>query len=427
MTRDTIKTFHPLRLDQRFDVAVVGGGLAGVMAAVAAAREGKKVILIEKYGFLGGMATAGLVYPFMRHFEIPNRKPANAGLYFRLLEEIYALGGSDEAHSRHYKEEFMKIVLDRMVKQSGIKVLFHAKLCMAEREGRRICSVTVATISGMLKIRADIFIDATGNADLCAFAGLPYELGRPEDGLGQPMTLCFRLGNVDWSQFDKAGANRLYKQFREEGKIHNPREDILIFHHPIDHVMHFNTTRAVGFDPTDVEQVSEVEMLLREQMLEMYLFMKQNIPGMRNCELLCSAVEAGIRESRRVVGLQQITAEDLLTARKYEDSIARGTYEIDIHNPAGSGTYHATTPPNDYYTIPFRALIPVDMDNLIVAGRAICSTHEALAGIRIMPITTCMGEAAGIAAAMAVEAGVPIPQISVAQLQSAICSYGGLI
>lgn len=253
--------------DRLFDVAVAGGGLAGVMAAVAAAREGKQVILIEKYGYFGGMATVGLVYPFMRHYTLPEKKPVNAGLYFRLLEEIYAIGGSAEPHSRHYKEEFIKIVLDRMVKACGIKVLFHAKLCEVKHEGRKIENITVATVSGMLKIRAKIFVDATGNADLCAFAGLPYQLGRREDGLVQPMTLCFRLGNVDWSRFDLAGATRLYRKFQAEGKIKNPRENLLVFRYPVDNIMHFNTTRAIGYDPTDAEQVTEAEMLLREQML----------------------------------------------------------------------------------------------------------------------------------------------------------------
>lgn len=421
------KKFSPLVMDRSYDVAVVGGGLAGVMAAVSAAREGKKVVLVEKYGYLGGMATAGLVYPFMRHTENGSQRPANAGLYFQLLKEIYEIGGSDGEESRHYKEEFMKVVLDRMTKRYGIQVLFHAKLCAAEMTDRKIQSITVATVSGKIKLEAKIFVDATGNADLCAFAGLPYEQGRPEDGLCQPMTLCFRLGNVDWSRFDHAAANALYRQFQAEGKIKNPREDILIFHHPFDNVMHMNTTRAFGYDPTNVLDVTEVEMLLREQMLEMYNFMKNNIPGLENCELISSAAESGIRESRRIVGLVQITADDLVHTHKFEDSIARGTYAIDIHNPSGTGTYLYKMPPNDYYTIPYRALVPKDADNLIAAGRNICATHEALAAVRIMPITTCMGEAAGIAAAMAIDANVSMAEVNTQELREKITAYGGLV
>ncbi|MBQ8432528.1 MAG: FAD-dependent oxidoreductase [Clostridia bacterium] len=427
MEKSTEKHFVPLTLEQAFDVAVVGGGLAGTMAAVAAAREGKKVVLIEKYGYLGGMATAGLVYPFMKHTENGSGKPANAGLYFQLLKEIYEIGGSDGAESRHYKEEFMKVVLDRMTKRYGVQVLFHSKLCSVERAERRIQSITVSTVSGKIQIRAGRFVDATGNADLTAFAGFAYEQGREEDGLCQPMTLCFRLGNVDWSRFDHAAANKLYREFQAAGKIQNPRENILIFHHPFDNVMHMNTTRAIGIDPTNVFDVSKAEMLLREQMLEMYRFMKENIPGLENCELISSAAESGIRESRRIVGLVKVTADDLIHTRKFEDSIARGTYAIDIHNPSGTGTYLYKMPENDYYTIPYRALVPQDADNLIVAGRCICTTHEALAAVRIMPITTCMGEAAGIAAAMATDADCTMAQVDVQALREKIVSYGGLV
>ena len=421
------KKLNAKKLEECFDLAVVGGGLAGVMAAIAAARDGKRVILLEKYGYLGGMATAGLVYPFMRDSECGSEKPANAGLYFKLLEEIHAIGGSCSAHSRKYHEEYMKIVLDRMVKQAGVKVLFHAKLCAVCREGALIRNITVATVSGQIQISAKIFIDATGNADLGAFAGLPYEQGREGDGLGQPMRLCFRLGNVDWNRFDLGAAVALYQQFQAEGKIKNPREDILVFRYPIDNVMHLNTTRVVGIDPTDVEQVTEAEMTLREQVLEMCRFMKDNIAGMEDCVLLSTATESGIRESRRIVGRVRITKEDLIGTKKFEDSIARGTYQIDIHNPSGTGTYLQKIPENDYYTSPYRALLPKDTENLIVAGRAISCTHEALSAVRVMPITSCMGEAAGIAAAMAADRACPVHKINVKDLQARIVSYGGLI
>ena len=409
------------------DVVVVGGGPAGLCAAVAAARGDAKVILVEKYGFLGGMATAGLVYPFMSHKERGSGNPANVGLYFKLLEKIYALGGSSSEHSGNCHEEYMKLVLDRMIKQAGVKLLFHAKMCEVERDGRMIKSITAATASGMIRICAKIFVDATGNADLCAFAGLPYEQGRSSDGLGQPMTLCFRFGNVDWSRFNRAETNAIYKEFQAAGRIKNPRENVLMFRYPIQNIMHMNTTRIVGIDPTDVEAVTRAEQELREQVFEMYHFMKENVAGMENCVLLGTAAESGIRESRRIVGLTQITAEDLLSTRKFEESIARGTYDIDIHNPSGTGTTIQRIPDNDYYTIPYRSLIPVDTDNLLVAGRSICSTHEAMASIRIMPITSCMGEAAGIAAAMAIDSDVAVKAINVSALQEKIVSFGGLV
>lgn len=411
-----------------YDVVVCGGGLAGVMSAVAAAREGKRVILIEKYSYLGGMATTAIVYPFMRHSTVPNGEVANAGLYFELLKRIYELGGSDGKESRHYRDEYMKIVLDRLTKEYGIKVLFRATLCDVEKEDdRHIKSVTVATSSGLLHIHGKVFIDATGNADLCAYAGLPFYLGRESDQLCQPMTLCFRLGNIDWERFDAVKANQTYKKYHAAGKLINPREDILFFRYPVLQMIHMNTTRVSGKDPTNAEDVTDAEMTLREQMLEMVNFCRKHVEGMENCELIQSGPEAGIRESRRIIGLSCMTVEDLCSARKFEDSIARGTYEIDIHDPVGGGTTHIHVPKNDYYTIPYRALIPKDADNLLVAGRCISATHEALAAVRIMPITTCMGEAAGIAAAMAIENGLACEKIDVETLQKKITSYGGLI
>ena len=421
------RVLEPRQLEQCYDVLVAGGGLAGVMAAVAAAREGKQVLLIEQYGCLGGMATAGLVFPFMRDCSIGTNRRVNAGLYLSMLEELYRLGGSDSPHSRSYREEFLKIVLDRMLTRAGVKVLFHARLCEAEMTDGSVRSVTVATVSGQIRLRARVFVDATGNGDLCAFAGLPYRLGREEDGLCQPMTLCFRFGNVDMERFDPHLANVKYKELREQGRIRNPRENVLYFRYPADRILHMNTTRANVKDPTDVEEVSSAEMLLREQMLEMYLFMRENVPGMEHCELISSAVEAGIRESRRIVGLSQLTTEDVTGVRKLEDSIARGAYGIDIHNPAGTGTNVQHLPPDEYYTVPYGALVPVRSHNVIVAGRCLSSTHEALSAVRIMPITSCIGEAAGIAAAMAVAGDTDFADVPVPRLREKIVSYGGLV
>lgn len=414
-------------MNKIYDVVVCGGGIAGVMSAVAAAREGKSVIIIEKYGYFGGMATSALVYPFMRDTQNPDKKPANAGLYYEMLEKVHELGGSDAPHSRHYMDEYLKVALDRMVDEAGVKTLFHAKLCGAVRNGERIISVSVATISGILEIKGRVFIDATGNADLCAFAGLSFELGRESDGLCQPMTLCFRLVNVDMSRFKASEAQIKYKELQTTGKIKNPREDILYFRYPIDGVLHMNTTRVSGKNPTSVEEVTEAEKELREQMLEMVKFFRENVAGMERCELISSGSEAGIRESRRIVGRVTITADDICGGRKFEDSIARGTYEIDIHNPTGGGTTHIAAPTNDYYTIPYRAMLPCDVENVVVAGRTVSATHEATAAIRIMPICACMGHAAGIAASMAVEHGVGAGEIDVGELRRKLTDAGALI
>ena len=410
-----------------FDVVVAGGGLAGVFAAISAAREGMKVLIIEKCGYLGGMATSGLVFPFMSYRERGSHAPANAGLFAEFLRRMAEIGGTANAASTAYKEEYMKLILDRMVREAGVKVLFHALLSDVVREGRVIKSVTVSTCQGNIKVSAPIFIDATGDADLSAFAGLEYKLGREKDGLCQPMTLCFRMTNVDWSKYDRQKANALYKEFREKGIIKNPREDILTFKYPIYNIMHFNTTRIVGKNPVNVFDVSESEMVAREQMFEMLDFLKKNVDGFEDADIVMSANEIGIRESRRIVGHYTITEQDVVTAAKHDDRIARATYEIDIHNPAGTGTYHCPVPENDFYTIPYRALIPIGADNLIVAGRPISSTHEAHSSFRVMPITSCIGEAAGVAASLMRKADAKSMDIDVAKMQNILTDHGALV
>ncbi|HHT53323.1 MAG TPA: FAD-dependent oxidoreductase [Clostridiales bacterium] len=413
--------------EKNYDLIVAGGGLAGVLAAVSASREGLKVLLVEKYGFLGGMATAGLVYPFMSYVENGSKAVANAGLFADLLERLYRIGGTNAPDSRHYRQEFMKIALDHLAAEYGVDVLFHSLLTSVEFCGRRVKSAVISTISGNIEIGAPLYIDATGNADLIALAGLDYHLGREEDGLCQPLTLNFRLANVDTERFDKKAANELYLKLQSEGKLRNPRENILVFKYADDNILHFNTTRYVGIDPTDVWARSRAEVELREQMLEMYLLLKNNIDGMQNSALIESGAEAGIRESRRIDALYTLTKDDVVGVRKFPDRIARGTYMIDIHNPSGSGTEIIRIKENDYYTIPYRSLIPRQADNIIVAGRSIGADHVAMSSLRIMPITSCIGEAAGAAAYLASRDGVPAADINVPELQRLLVSHGALI
>lgn len=424
---NTIHTFQPATIPESYDLCVVGGGLAGVMSAISASREGLRVILVEKYGFLGGMATAGLVHPFMSYRERGSGNVANAGLFLEMIRRMHEIGGTNAPTSTMYMEEFMKLVLDRMCREAGVRVLFHAKMTDVEYHDGVVKSVTVGTVSGNIKIQAAYFIDGTGNGDLCAFAGLPYKLGRDEDGLCQPMTLCFRLGNVDWSRIDMGKVQSLYKEMRLSGQIQNPREDVLVFHMPVENIMHLNTTRIVGKNPVDIFDYSDSEAVAREQVYEMYRFMKDNIPGMENCVLTMSAPELGIRESRRICGEYEISTEDIVEARKFDDRIARGTYEIDIHNPAGTGTYHRGIPDNDYYTIPYRALVPAGTANVLVAGRPISSTHEAHSSFRIMPITTCIGEAAGAAIALAKEKDCRTMDVPMQRLQDLLTEHGALV
>ena len=415
--------------EKTWDLIVVGGGLTGVAAAVSARRQGLEVLLIEKAGFLGGAPGTLLINPFMPYSTTVDGKrfELSRGFFSELRVLLKELGGYKDGREDIH-EEYVKLALDRLVMKEGVRPLLHAVLCGVEKDGETLTAVKVVTKAGVLTFRGRYFIDSTGDADLAVAAGCPYHLGRP-DGLCQPMTLCFRIGNVDIPTFQKnrQAMQEKYKQFQAEGKIKNPRENALIFNTLVDGVLHFNTTRVVKHNPTDPFDVTEAEMIAREQMFEMYYFLRDNCPGFEHSQLLYSAGEIGARESRMIDGEYLLTETDLRDCVKFDDAIAAGNYDIDIHNPEGTGTSHYYFPAGTWYTIPYRSLLPKNADNLLVAGRCISSTHEAQASYRVMPIVTTLGQAAGVAAAVAAKAGVGVKDVDVGKVQEILVENGAFI
>lgn len=400
----------------KYNLIVVGGGLSGVATAITAARGGMKVLLCEKTNALGGAAATMLVMPFMPNAtKIDDEvRQLSRGIFEEILEEMKAFDGRSEGETksgnRHFDEETMKIVLNRMCINAGVELLFHAYLSGVTREGDRVVGATFATVSGPYTFEADYFVDATGDAVLSTLAGCETILGRESDNLCQPMTLCFRMGGVDVDKFMEkiySYVNVVYKERQAQGEIQNPRENVLTFrtYHP--DVLHLNTTRVVKLNPTDPFAVTKAELIAREQVVEMVDFLK-SLPdcGMENAYLLSTALEIGVRESRMVVCEHMLNEMELKECTVFEDAIATGNYDIDIHNPEGSGTSHYYFKPGEYYTIPYRSLIPKKVENLLVVGRCIGATHEAQASIRIMPITTTLGEAAGHALAQCQKRGL---------------------
>lgn len=417
---------------QAYDVIVAGGGLTGCAAAIAAARQGMRVLLVEQSGFLGGALGNALVNPFMAYWTSveeggeKKKLQLSAGLFSEILEELETIGG---LKGTMFHEEYMKLVLDRMVAASGAKALLHVTLCGVQKENSGIRSIEVVGKSGRLTFSARYFIDCTGDADLAVMAGCPTHLGRPEDHLCQPMTLCFRLSNVDMDAYaqNRSKINGLYQQFQREGKIKNPREDVLIFHHPVKNTLHFNTTRVVKLNPVDPFDLTAAEMQAREQMFEMYHFLRENIEGFENADISMSAPQIGVRESRMIDGRHVLTVEELKDCTRFDDAIAAGNYDVDIHNPSGAGTSHYYFKEGEYYTIPYRSLQPLGANNLLVAGRCISSTHEAQASYRIMPIVTTLGEAAGVAAAVAAKQDATVADADIREIQSILKQNGAFI
>ena len=415
---------------KNYDVLVAGGGFAGIGAAVGAAREGKKVLLVEQYGCLGGAACHNLVNPFMKYWRVVNgeRDIINRGVFERILKQLKEKNALAE-NGMIFHEEYLKFILDKLVQEYNITVLFHTSVIGANMQDGVVNTVTLSNKDGVFDVKAKMYIDATGDGDLAAMAGFAYEVG-DNDGNCQPMTLCFNVGGVPYGDRHYVDVRKevldLYKQWQAQGKIKNPRENVLIFHSILPNTLHFNSTRIIQKSPLSAEDLTAAEFEAREQMFELLDFLKGNFELFKDSYLINSAPCIGVRESRRIIGEYMMTAEDVLSCKKFEDGIARGDYPVDIHNPTGTGTVMQYLPQDEYYSIPVRSLIPKGGKNLLVAGRCISVTHEAQASIRIIPIVCCIGEGAGVTAATALEQGVALKDVDVSLVQQKLKANGAL-
>lgn len=413
---------------ETYDVVIIGGGPGGSAAALAAARNGAKVALLERYGFLGGMATAGLVNPFMPTGTTLEKEVVR-GIYAEIRE---ALKKRDEhfhrppvRDGRTFDEEDLKFVLDGLMQAAGVDVWFHTRFVSAKVSRGTIKFIRVVTKSGVTEFAARVFIDATGDADLAAAIGCEVQQGRASDGRVQPMTLCFRVGGIDMPKFEavKRDINRIYTEERAKRPWINPRGDVLIFYTVRPGTLHFNTTR-VSANPVDPKALSAAEMEGRAQVQEMMEFLRSKISGFENAYLEHTAAQIGVRESRRVVGEYAVTVEDVLEARKFKDGIARNAYPVDIHSPTDGSTDIRHLKIGTSHEIPYRSLVPKGTRNLLMASRSISSTHEAHSSLRVMPVVMAIGQAAGIAAAMCVKDGRTPKRVNARDLRKLLLEQG---
>ncbi len=408
-------------------VCVAGGGPSGIAAAVAAARMGAATLLVERYGFLGGMATAGLVNPFMGWHAAG--KPLVGGVFQELLDRMSAAGGfASEREPHAFDPEVFKVSADELCQEAGVQVRFHTLLTSATVEQGAIRSVETESKSGREEWESAIYVDCTGDADLAFLAGVPCEEGRGGDGLTQPMTLNFRMAGVDIERMpSRKEMSRLFDAAKQAGRVRCPREDVLFFYTLRPGVVHFNTTRVTGLRATSAADLTAAEIEGRRQAHELARFLRAEVPGFEQAYLEQCAPQIGVRESRRIKGRYVLTADDVLQARKFPDGIARSNYPIDIHSPAGAGTVIQNVPTGDYYEIPYRCLLPVGVSNLLVAGRSVSATHEAQASLRVMPTCFAMGEAAGVAAAIAVQRGISPAEVPPEELRQALRERGQIV
>ena len=445
------------------DVLVVGGGPAGVCAAIAAARCGADTLIIEQGNCLGGMATRGLVAPFMTCYDTTGEIMVIRGLFAEIIDRMVALGGAihpsqvragspfsawitkGHDHLTPFDAETLKFVLDQMCAEAGVKIMFHTSLVSPLLKGNSIEGVRVLAREGIARVKAKVVIDATGDGDVAAKAGAPCTFGNPELGKVQPSTLFFHINNVDSPRLIKDVEAHLH-EFRKvngvsyralhwrveeaeaAGEWDISRKSVNIYRGVREDEWAVNCTRIAGVDATSTDSLTAAEIEGRRQVQEMMNFFHKYVPGCENATIKSSASTLGIRESRHVQGEYLLTADDLLQGVVPEDSILVASNSVDVHGRNGANTTEYKTIENgQWYGLPLRSLIPQDIDGLIVAGRAISATSDAAGAVRVMPPCMAMGHAAGITAALASAGGTVPRRVDAAEVRRILLEHGAFL
>ena len=439
--------------DASCPVVVVGGGSAGVCAAIAAARNGARVLVVEQGNCLGGMGTQGLVGPFMTCYDKSGEVQVIRGLFDEIVRRMVAIGGAihprevragtsfaawhvrGHDHCTPFEPEALKFVLDDMCAEAGVKVLFHATFVAPVMYGDRIAGIEIFTKAGLRRIAAKVVIDATGDGDVAFRAGVPCELGDPaRGGAMQPATMFFRIGNLPEEAVEAVRRQypqekmcfvSLLKKAKADGKWHIPRPHINIYRGVKPDEWFVNVSRLNGVNAVDPQSLSDAETAGRKQVREIMDFFREYVPGARDVRLLCTASTVGIRESRHVAGEYRLDKEDVIAGKVPEDSVFLCSSSIDLHGGKGAaGTLYLTIENGNWYGVPYRCLVPQKVENLLVAGRCVSASSVAAAAIRVMPPCMAMGQAAGTAAALAVKAGVAPRKVDVAELVARLRADG---
>lgn len=440
----------PVRYE--YDVVVAGGGTAGICAAIAAARLGARTMLVERYAFCGGNAT--LYLPLLAFLDQQGNEVIK-GIGKEIIDRVIALGGClghgrDPLHVSYapVDPEVYKRVVIEMLEEAGVHVLLHSLVVGARTDENRVTHLLIENKSGRSAVAGGWFIDATGDGDLAAFAGAPWEKGNAY-GRMQPATLMFRMGGVDVKEvrlaiaahpelygsdlippehfiatgnFIVVGMRGILDKAKREGrfKLHNNR--VIFITQPREGEVAVNMTRVLT-DATDADDLSRAEMQSRKDVWEVERFLREYIPGFKNAYVIDTAHRLGIRETRRIMGEYVLTRDDILRCRRFDDCITVASYPIDLHDPNGPDC--TLEHPQDTYDIPYRCLVPRKLANLLVVGRCISATHEALAAIRVMPTGMALGHAGGAAAALAHKNGLKnVREVDVQELRRTLLAQG---
>lgn len=456
-----------MRVNRDADVIVVGGGTAGAIAAIAAARNGARTLLIDKHGFLGGTATAGNV--FHGFFDCRGNQVVK-GIGEELVQRMIAEEGSPGhllggkwghgvpeyfVYSQTpYDLETFKYVIMRMVDEAGARMLLHTFFASALCTDQAVTGVEVHNKSGRSAWKAKVVVDCSGDADVAASAGASYEFGRG-DGKAQNVTLLFTLGGVDFDRVVEY--SRAHVRVRTWGEWHSrlmkaPKlgesqpsyvsmsGKIIIdddlekgtelscgFRSLRPGELRLNVTRTIGIDGTKAEDLTRAEIEERKKVFEVAKALRRLVPGFERSFLAGTATEVGVRESRRIIGDYVLSTEDVLEGRDFEDSVCRGAYPVDIHDPEGGHVTHTFVKDGLSYGIPYRCFLPRGLENILVGGRCISTSHVAHGSTRQMPTCVAMGQAVGTAAALAVKKRTTLRALDVELLRSTLVKQGACV
>ncbi len=415
------------------EVLVLGGGPAGVGAALGAARAGAEVLIVEKANCLGGMATAGM----MSDWSYGTDSPLVKEIMNRVIQSPSMPPAPNQVELYCIHHECLNNTLFAMAEEAGIELLLHSSVVdvIMEKENK-ITGVIIENKSGRSAITGKILIDATGDGDIAAKAGAEYVMGREEDHLCQPVTLMFRIGGVDYSRaiFPPGFESCMQVpdgEIQALGKEHlpHPAGHVLLYRTRIPGEVCVNMTNVIRIDGTDAKQLTEAEKICRKQIDQIIPFLRRYAPGYENCYLVAAAQNVGVRETRHFKGLYTITAEDIVQATVFPDWIAtRNHFNFDIHNIDGAGLDKNGAQKffrsEGAYTIPYRSCVPVKLDGLLLAGRCISGTHKAHSNYRVMPICMNMGHGVGTAAAWAAAHNVEARNVDISAVQKILQEQG---
>lgn len=452
-----------VREQVKADVVVLGGGSGGLGAAIAAAREGAETIIVDRQGFLGGNMTIGL--PLLAFLDAQGRT-VTGGLAQEIVDRLIELGGcyghrECPLHNSTtvVDPSLMKIVLFEKVKQYGVKPMLHCEIIETNVVDGEIKSVVVKGKGKEFELVADVFIDATGDGDVAYMAGCEYEKGQYKTGEQQPSTLMFTLGGVNLdnffdylekhpeelkhgdtmqirpgytAQFLRESENHVFvgmrntmQRLRAEGKAPIQRDTIIYINLPIEGHVAINTIRILNFDGSDISQLSKGEMDAHLQVLPLIQMFKEHVPGFENCFLSNISPFLGIRETRRVVGKQMIREEAAVNGIVPEDTIALGSYIIDIHSGSGDSTIIKSLA--GPYGITYGATISKDVKRLMMSGRCISVDPVVFGSSRVMPTCMAVGEGAGIGAALASKKGILPEEVDVQEIRDRLRAHNAIL